>query len=75
MDVDIIVYQEGTMTEVKHFCPDPEFPWNDEDTKKSSIPGKRNHPKMTILNYKDVHFKLVIEKDSMIAQSGTFSFQ
>ena len=23
MNVDIIVYQEGTMPEVKHFCPDP----------------------------------------------------
>ena len=75
MDVDCIVYQEGTMTEVKHFCPDPEFPLKEDDTNKPGSPGERNYPKMTILNYKDVHFNLVVEKESMIAQSGTFSFQ
>ena len=30
---------------------------------------------MTVLNYKDFHFNLVVEKDSMVAQSGTLSFQ
>ena len=31
--------------------------------------------KLTILNYKDLHFNLVVEKYSMIAKYGTFSFQ
>ena len=75
IDVDCIVYQEGTMPEVKHFCPDPEFPWKEDDQNKPKSPRSRNYPKMTILNYKDVHFSLVVDKDSMIAQSGTFGFQ
>ena len=74
MDVDCIVYLEGTAPEVKHFSPDPEFPWREDDRMKPN-PGQKSHPKMTILNYKDLHFNLVVEKTSMIAQSGTFSFQ
>ena len=75
MDVDCIVYQENIMPEVRHFCPDPNFPWNKADTGKPENPTTRMHPKMNILNYKDTHFNLVIEKESMIAPSGTFSFQ
>ena len=74
MNVDCIVYLEGTTPEVKHFCPDPEFPWKEDDMMRPN-PSHKTFPKMTILNYKDLHFNLVVEKTSMIAQSGTFSFQ
>ena len=75
MDIDCIVYMEGTAPEVRHFSPDPEFPWKDDDTMKPKTLNRRDHPKMTVLNYKDFHFNLVVEKDSMVAQSGTLSFQ
>ena len=75
MDVDIIVYIEGKNPEVKHFSPDPDFPWKENDDQKPLKPNVRAHPKMTVLNYKDQHFNLVVEKESMIAQSGTFSHQ
>ena len=75
MDTDCIVYLEGTIPEVKRFCPDPEFPWKEDDKTRHTNPKSRLHPKMTVLNYKDTHFNLVVEKNSMIAQSGTFSFQ
>ena len=75
MDIDIIVHMEGTNPEVKHFSPDPDFPWKENDPRKPTKPNVRDHPKMTVLNYKDQHFNLVVEKESMIAQSGTFSFQ
>ena len=74
MEVDCIVYLEGTPPEVKHFCPDLDFPWRDEDMMKPN-PQSQTQPKITILNYKDLHLNLVVEKTSMIAQSGTFSFQ
>ena len=75
MDIDCIVYQEGTMPEVKRFCPDPDFDWDDDDKPKLIHPNDRLYPKMTVLNYKDTHFNLVVEKSIMIAQSGTFTFQ
>ena len=75
MDVDCIIYKDGNMPEVRHFSPDPDFPWNKTDLRKPENPTFRMHPKMTVLNYKDTHFNLVIEKESMIAKSGTLSFQ
>ena len=75
MDIDVIVYMEGTMPEVKHFSPDTSFPWLDSDTMKPDNPNIRKYPKMTVLNYKDVHFNLVVDKDSMVAKSRTFGFQ
>ena len=75
MDVDCIVYQEGSNPEVRYFSPDPGFPWDEDDLAKPDNKEVRKYPKMTILNYKDVHFNLVVENSSMIAQSGTFSYQ
>ena len=75
MDVDIIVHMEGTSLEVRHFCPDTNFPWNENDKLKPDNPSVRNYPKMTVPNYKDLHFNLVVDKENMVAKSGTFGFQ
>ena len=75
MDIDCIIYSEGTVPEVRCICPDEMFPWKEEDTTKPVSYIDRMHPKMTILNYKDTHFNLVVEGNSMIAQSGTFDFK
>ena len=75
MDVDCIVYQEGKTPEVRYFSPDPKFPWHEDDEDKPKNNEIRKYNKMTILNYKDTHFNLVVEQNSMIAESGTFSFQ
>ena len=75
MDIDCIVHVQGTEPQVYHFSPDPDFPFLDEDKMKPLDPTKRLQPKMTVLNYKDNHYNLIVEKDSMLAQSGSFTFQ
>ena len=75
MEVDCIVHQEGSVPEVYHFCPDRKFPFLDEDKSKPKNPEAIMHPKMTILNYKDNHFNLIVEKNSMIANLGSFTHQ
>ena len=75
MEIDCIVHKEGTQPQVFHFFPDPEFPFQDEDKTKPTDLTERKHPKMTILNYKNNHFNLIVEKHSMIAELGRFSHQ
>ena len=75
IDVDVIVYLDGQIPEVKRFCPDSEFAWKDCDNDKPVKQNAGAYPNMTVLNYKGTHFNLVVEKNSIIAQSGTFSFQ
>ena len=43
MDIDCIVYMEGTAPEVRHFSPNPDFPWKDDDTMKPKILNRREH--------------------------------
>ena len=74
MDIDCIVHLEGTEPQVYHFCPDPDFPFQEEDKIKPNNPMDRKYPKMTVLNYKNNHYNLIVDKDSMLAQSGSFSF-
>ena len=47
----------------------------DEDKMKPKDLTQRLQPKMTILNYKDNHFNQVVDKNSMLAVSGSLSFQ
>ena len=34
MDIDMIVYEDGSEPNLRHFQPDQEFPWNQEDPRK-----------------------------------------
>ena len=49
--------------------------FQDNDNNKPKSCNVREHPKMTVLNYKDQHCNLVVERDRLVAQSGTYSFQ
>ena len=75
MDVDCIVHEEGSVPEVYHFSPDLKFPFNDEDILKPKNPEELKYPKMTVLNYKNNHYNLIVDKNSMVAQLGSFSHQ
>ena len=75
MDIDCIVHLDGTEPQIHHFSPDPDFPFMDEDIMKPKDLTMRLQSKMTILNYKDNHFNLIIDKNSMLAVSGSLSFQ
>ena len=75
MDVDCIVHEEGSVPEVYHFSPDLKFPFNDEDIVKPKDPEEKKYPKMTVLNYKNNHYNLIVDKNSMVAQLGSFSHQ
>ena len=75
MQIECIVHEEGSVPEVYQFSPDPDFPFLKEDNLKPEDPTKLIHPKMTVLNYRNNHFNHIVEKDSMIAQLGSFSFQ
>ena len=74
-DIDCIVHQEGTTPQVFHFDPDPNFPFIEEDKMKPKNLEKILQPKITILNYKDNHFNIMVVKNTMLAVSGSFSFQ
>ena len=75
MSVECIVHEVGSVPVVYKFSPDQDFPFLDEDIFKPKDPTELKYPKMTVLNYKNNHFNLIVEKDSMIAQIGSFSFQ
>ena len=75
MKVECIVYEAGSVPEVYNFSPDPEFPFLIEDKMKPKDPTELKYPKMTLLNYKNNHLNLIVEKDSMIAKLGSFCFQ
>ena len=41
MDIYCIVYMDGAPPEVRHFSPDPDFPWSDDDNLKPEDPRVR----------------------------------
>ena len=75
MDIDIIVYEEGHHPEIKSFKQDPNFPWKEDDMLKLNPLAETKQGKMTVLNYKDIHFNLIVGPNHMLSQVGSIYFQ
>ena len=76
MDIDVIVLDEDrAKVEMYHFKPDDNFNWNDDDRSKPNYLGERRNGKMTVLNYKNSHFNLIVNKNHMLYQKGSLKFQ
>ena len=75
MEVDVIVYEEGLKPELFSFKPDPDFPWKEEDKMKPERPHKMKQGKMTVLNWKNVHYNLIVGPNHMLYELGSLSFQ
>ena len=75
-DIDIVVLDQGQSTVEKFsFKPDDKFKWDKEDRFKPNFEGERLNGKMTILNYKNTHFNLIITKKHALYQVGSLKFQ
>ena len=71
MNIDIVVHEAGRTPELVSFKPDPEFPWMENDPMK---PGNLVRDKMTVLNWKDLHYNLIVGPSHMLSQHGSFGF-
>ena len=71
MDIDISVHQEGNKPELVKFKPDPELPWTEEE----KIRPRVGQGKMCVLNWKDIHFNLIVSPNHMLSQYGSITFQ
>ena len=70
MDVEVIVYdQETQMVEepTQQYKPDPDFPWKKED---ANTPNANKYEKMTLLNYKNCHFNLILKDNHPLLKFG-----
>ena len=75
-EIDIVVLDEGQPTVEKFsFKPDDKFEWDKDDKFKPNFEGERVNGKMTILNYKNRHFNLIINKKHALYQVGSLKFQ
>ena len=61
MEVEVNVYNSETETvQTQIYKPDPEFPWSDND---ANAPNTNHYEKMTLINYENVHFNLIVKRD------------
>ena len=75
-EIDIVVLDEdNSRVEQFSFKPDDKFKWNTDDKFKPNFEGERLNGKMTILNYKNRHFNLIIDKNHALFQVGSLKFQ
>ena len=75
MDIDIIVHEEGKIPYINSFKEDPDFPWLDDDPMKPNSTHNNKQGKMTVLNWKNVHFNLIVGKNHMLSKARSISFQ
>ena len=75
MEIDIVVHEDGLKPELQTYKPDPEFPWLEEDKMKPKYKNELQQGKMSVLNWKNVHFNLIVSQTHMLAQLGSLSFQ
>ena len=70
MEVDVVKVDTNKNSNlVVPFKPDLNFPWVDDE--KPTSPK----PKMTLLNTNDIHFDLIVNKDSPLWQDGDLELQ
>ena len=72
MNIDLVVYEHGHKPELVFFKPDPMFPWMENDPMK---PGNIIRDKMTVQNWKNLHYNLIVNPSRMFSQQGSFGFQ
>ena len=75
MDIDIIIYEEGKVPEKKEYKPDTKCPWREDDPMKPRNWPERSQGKMTVLNYKNTHFNLIVGPKHMLTEYGSLTFQ
>ena len=75
MDIDVIVHEQGLKPEKFSFKPDPKFPWKKEDKMKPIDVNVQQLGKMTVLNWKNIHFNLIVGPNHMLSQAGSIKFQ
>ena len=76
MEIDVVVLDEDqSKVEIFNFKPDEQFKWKEEDRAKPNFPEERRNGKMTVLNYKNSHFNLIVQRDHMLFQKGSLKFQ
>ena len=75
MEIDIIIFEEGKVPEIRIFKPDHKFPWKDDDPMKPMNWPKVSQGKMTVLNYKNTHFNLIVNPKHMLAEYGSLTHQ
>ena len=75
MDIDMIIYEEGKAPEKQIFKPDHKFPWREDDPMKPLNWPEMTQGKMTVLNWKDMHFNLIVGPQDMLAHYGSITFQ
>ena len=64
VEIDIFDPKTDKVIERQSYEPDSDFPWLDEDANKpSKLFANQNITKIKMINYKDSHFNLIIEKD------------
>ena len=75
MDIDVVVYERGSEPNYYVFKPDPKFPCKKEDKMKPIDASIKKQGKMTVLNWKNVHYNLIVGPNHMLSQAGSFRFQ
>ena len=75
LDIDVIVHEEGKKPIMNKFKPDPLFPWRVDDKMAPTFENKEVRGKMTILNWKNTHFNLIVGPEHMLSQVGSIGFQ
>ena len=75
MEIDIVVHEDGLKPELQSYKPDPEFPWKEEDKMKPKHKNELRQGKMIVLNWKNIHFNLIVGQTHMLSQFGSLSFQ
>ena len=75
LEIDIIVHEEGKVPILNKFRPDPMFPWKIDDKMKPTFENKDMKGKMTVLNWKNMHFNLIVGPSHMLSQIGSIEFQ
>ena len=75
-EIDILVLDESK-SKAEKFCfkPDDKFKWNKDDKFKPNFEGERLNGKMTVLNYKNSHFNLIIDNKHALFEVGSHTFQ
>ena len=61
MKIEIAIYNLNTdqVEAIPKYEPDLDFPWKPED---ANAPKLNNYPDMKLLNYKNTHFDLIVQK-------------
>ena len=75
LDIDIIVHEEGKEPFLNVFKTVAKFPWKSDDKMRPTFAKKEIQGKMTVLNWKNTHFNLIVGPEHMLLQVGSISFQ